>query len=336
LFMGRRFYAGFLVFLVLVGFKVGRWENKEMLFDGENWWRPVDIHYFADGHYQPTYYWNDENWGLEGDCLWGEDFTGASNAYFTRRVPLVQMEDWLMESKFMLAKDGIVQFLNRDSANLTREGGASYDDGQKKISLFCWGDISFEIKIDLSLQKNRWYTIWVQKLNGRWKLHVDGKLLADTGNDMGNGTFAEPHYGVFGFGKAYFAYFKLYEPAGNQKIHPSFRRILSKYGTEIDVKRAFESSIDEYGNPSYNWKHVSREEKAFIEVLKAGERFELPGPFQEADAKAFLDPASTISVGDRIIVGEKEVYQVLAVLPRRLGNHVHHLEAALKLVTEES
>jgi len=308
-----------------------------MFFDGENWWKPVDIHYFADGHYEPSYYWNNENWGLEGEYLWGEDITGGSNAYFTRRSPLVQMEDWLMESKFMLAKNGTeVQFLNRDSADLNREGGIVYRDSTGTLTLFCWGDISFEIQVNLTLQKNRWYTIWIQKLNGRWKVHINGEEIADTESDMGTGTFAEPHYAVFNFGKAYFAYFKLYEPAEEQNVLLSFRKILAKYGTEIDVKRAYESSIDEYGNPSYSWKYVSREEKAVIKVLKARERFELPGPFQEADAEAFLDPASIISFGDRVIFGENKVYQVLAVIPRRLGRCVHHLLAALKLVTEET
>ena len=62
----------------------------------------------------------------------------------------------------------------------------------------------------------------------------------------------------------------------------------------------------------------------------------LPGVFREADAKAFLKPDSLVEPGDRVAVGEVETYQVLTVLPQRLGRCVHHLLSALKLVREES
>ena len=113
-----------------------------------------------------------------------------------------------------------------------------------------------------------------------------------------------------------------------------FSPILDRYGVSATVKRNQPVTADDYGNPVPNWVEVASE-NIIVQPLKAEEKFMLPGVFQDADAKAFLRPDSLVEPGDRIIISEEETYQVLTVLPQRLGRCVHHLLAALKLVREE-
>ncbi len=113
-----------------------------------------------------------------------------------------------------------------------------------------------------------------------------------------------------------------------------FSRILDKYGASASITRNQPVTTDDYGNPVENWISIGTE-NIIVHVLKAKERIELPGVFQEADAKGFLKPDSLAEPGDRLAFGENETYQVLAIVPRRLGGCLHHLEAALKRVAEE-
>ena len=113
-----------------------------------------------------------------------------------------------------------------------------------------------------------------------------------------------------------------------------FAHILTRYGVEATVKRNLPKSTDEYGNLIENWVEIDTE-NVIVKVLKSRETFLIAGVMQEANAKALLKSASLIEPGDRIHLGESEVYQVLTLAPRRVGKCVHHLEAILKRVVEE-
>jgi len=114
-----------------------------------------------------------------------------------------------------------------------------------------------------------------------------------------------------------------------------FSRILDRYGVSSTIMRNQPTATDDYGNPVPNWVEVASE-NVIVQPLKAEEKPMLPGVFREADAKAFLKPDSLVEPGDRVIISGEETYQVLTVLPQRLGKCVHHLLSALKLVREEA
>ena len=209
-----------LILIIAVFLKIGStFQSGEIMYDGEYYWTPVEVHLFKDGHCSLQHYWHDKNWEIENNYLVGQDFSGKSNAYFTRNRLHRLRRNWLIETQIRIVRENTeIQILNRDSSRLKREGGVVIRNLGKAISLFCSGDIDFKLEADYDFEKDRWYTIWLQKYQGHWKLHIDGVLIMETTADRGPGRFSEPHFAVFNKGEAHFRYYKYYKPANTRII----------------------------------------------------------------------------------------------------------------------
>jgi len=113
-----------------------------------------------------------------------------------------------------------------------------------------------------------------------------------------------------------------------------FGKILIRFGTRAAIMRRITVTADDYGNPVENWLNIGSE-NVIVKAIRTDEKVKLPGAFQDAELKVFLKPVSPVRQGDRLIISDSEVYQVLTILPQRLGKCIHHLLAMVKRVVED-
>lgn len=167
---------------------------------------------------------------------------------------------------------------------------------------------------------------------GASETDVDGKATFELETDVNPVWFKARFEGDGEYGKAEEIVGVNY---ADGRICPDrFGKILIRFGAQATVKRRITVTVDDYGNPVENWLNIGSE-NVIVKAVRADEKIKLPGAFQDAELKFFLKPVSPVRQGDRLIIDDSEVYQVLIILPQRLGKCIHHLLAMVKRVVEE-